>query len=577
MPSHSLQRSQYVNGLAELTPEVRKPLFQAMRAIVDDRYARTGLRLPDTPWIPYNFHAGNYVDKSGWSPQDDTTGEMLEAGCLPMPNWVFSPHFSLEDLKAWTLRQIRLFESKGQQLDMIRIKNPGQGLAWTSETVWKHIEVMRAAFREATKGQREPIIYIHNHDFNGTGAHTGRELFGRAHKVGFSNLVIDGAWRKNGTHNDNTALLAGLCFTPEQKEALEEYNHVQQAIEDVGCRFDSRDSQMTPWDSDWAGGTEGSDIRIAKEYGIDPRKINWAKEVASTVFPLERAVTPFSEYKLRLGIAIMIEDKIQPKTPDAVVKFIKAGGKLKIGGDVLVGLKRWHTLVAKPSIVDTLLQNMHSELETAMGASSKLLTLADCGEAPTAEQIYTVLGYQGNGQKFIKQQGTGQGDLTPLLLAPHVLHRKPRTLPPKTRMELLVKFNQDVEVMFKGFGKDATGNITVGFEYGGQELTAIIPDPDAVGKAAVASGPRKADPKNKHEYGAAIPGEVLSYAVKVGDKLKAGAPMVVLESMKMEIKLSVPDNLDGHVVKNLSCKTRTATDQGDILKPGDLLLETAAA
>ena len=45
---------------------------------------------------------------------------------------------------------------------------------------------------------------------------------------------------------------------------------------------------MTPWDSDWAGGTEGSDLRIAKEYGLDPRQIETAKVVASEVFPLER-------------------------------------------------------------------------------------------------------------------------------------------------------------------------------------------------------------------------------------------------------------------------------------------------
>ena len=69
-------------------------------------------------------------------------------------------------------------------------------------------------------------------------------------------------------------------------------------------------SQLTPWDSVWAGGTEGSDLRIAKEYSMNPRKINHAREVATEVFPLERAVTPFSEHKLRLGIAIFVEPGI---------------------------------------------------------------------------------------------------------------------------------------------------------------------------------------------------------------------------------------------------------------------------
>jgi biotin carboxyl carrier protein len=70
---------------------------------------------------------------------------------------------------------------------------------------------------------------------------------------------------------------------------------------------------------------------------------------------------------------------------------------------------------------------------------------------------------------------------------------------------------------------------------------------------------------------------VLVYSVKSGDVLKAGGPLVVLESMKMEMKISVPDDLDGKVVKNLPCKIRTKEAQGDLLMPGDLLLEVEDA
>merc|ERR1719373_939589 len=179
-------------------------------------------------------------------------------------------------------------------------------------------------------------------------------------------------------------MTSALKLTGEQQEALIEYGHVQQQIEQVITRFDSRISQLTPWDSDWAGGTEGSDIRIAKEYGLDPRKINNAKEVANEVFPLERAVTPFSEYKLRLGIAIMIETGIEPKTADAVRKWVNGGGKLKVGGDVLVGLKRWETLVPKTPEVDKLLANMPDELEAALGQGAKLITPEDLPKDFTA-------------------------------------------------------------------------------------------------------------------------------------------------------------------------------------------------
>merc|ERR1719181_1988908 len=208
-----------------------------------------------------------------------------------------------------------------------------------------------------------PIIYIHNHDFNGLGGHIGAQVFKMAQAEGHPYMVIDAGYRKNGTHNDNTVLL----------DALEEYNHIQQQIENILCRFNSRNSQMTPWDSDWAGGTEGSDIRIAKQYAIDVRKINLAKEVASEVFPLERAVTPFSEYKLRLGIGIMIETGIEPKTADAVRAWVNSGGKLKVGGDVLVGLKRWETLCPKTPEVDKLLENMADQLNEALGSKAALV------------------------------------------------------------------------------------------------------------------------------------------------------------------------------------------------------------
>ena len=171
---------------------------------------------------------------------------------------------------------------------------------------------------------------------------------------------------------------------------------------------------MTPWNSDWAGGTEGSDLRIAKEYDLDPRLLNHAKEVASAVFPLERAVTPFSEYKLRLGIAIMIEEQLQPKTVEAVREWVAGGGKLKVGADVLVGLKRWETLVPKPEAVDQLLANMSGELDSAMGQKTKLIYPQDLPSFVSNEQKFAMLGFQKKGLEFVKLSGEGK-DISSLI------------------------------------------------------------------------------------------------------------------------------------------------------------------
>ncbi|CAE8627913.1 unnamed protein product [Polarella glacialis] len=613
MPAHSLQRSQYVNGLAELTPEIRRPLFQATADLVAGHYRPGGDAAASwVPWHPYNFHAGNFYDAAtGYSPQDATTAELLDARCLPlpqlrfrtlrpvrvvartgilsqrfprlpMPNWVFSAKFPLEALEKWTGRQIDLFAKHEVTLHQIRIKNPGQGKDWTAEAVWSHVQTVAKVFK--SRGLPPPIVYLHNHDFNGQGGHVAAELLKTAQKAGFDTLVIDAAYRKNGTHNDNTVLCSALKLEAQQREALAEYNHQQQSIEQILGRFDSRNSQMTPFDSDWAGGTEGSDIRIAKEYALDVRLINHAKEVASEVFPLERAVTPFSEYKLRLGIAIMIEPALQPKTVDAVKKWVNGGGKLKVGGDVLVGLMRWETLVAKPAEVDKLLANMPEELQSALNANSKLLGVGDLPDHFSTAQRHTALGYQQKGFDFALAQAKGT-DLSPLLLAPHVLHGRPKALAPGTRFELLVDpddTSRRAQVQFLGFGlapgalsgpQSGARDLVLSYLHEGQVQQVQMPDPDAALGATAKSGPRKATPGNKLEFPTVVPGELLSYSVKVGDVLKKGKVLVVLESMKMEMKISVPDDLDGFVVKALPCKGRTKEDQGDILAPGDLMLE----
>jgi len=578
MPGHSLQRSQYVNGLAELTPEIRTELFKSTAELVNAHYRPMGAGSERVPWQPYNFHAGNFYDASkDYSPQDISTGELLAAGCVPMPNWVFSSKFPLEALEAWTGRQIDLFAKHGIPLQQVRMKNPGQGKDWTPEALCTHIRTIKKVFE--SRSMPPPIVYIHNHDFNGQGGHIAAEVFTTMQKEGMPYVVIDGCYRKNGTHNDNTVMAAALKLSPEQQECLLEYNHNQQVLEQVLSRFDSRISQMTPWDSDWAGGTEGSDIRIAKEYGINPRLINNAKEVANEVFPLERAVTPFSEYKLRLGIGIMIEDAIQPKTAEAVKAWVDKGGKLKVGGDVLVGLKRWETLVPKTEWVDKLLKNMSDELEAAMGQSAKLITPSDLPASFTAAQKHNALGYQGKGLEFNTKVCDSALDMSPLLTAPTVLHGKPRSLPAGTRFELLATpgdYKSRSQVEFRGFGKSPKGEITMTYLHEGTELVCTLPDPDAQVSAA-ASGPKRADPSNKLEFGCPVPGELLSYSVAEGDVLKAGAPLCVLESMKMEMKISVPDELDGLAVKSLPIKGRTKEKQGEILSPGDLLIELKEA
>ena len=190
------------------------------------------------------------------------------------------------------------------------------------------------------------------------------------------------------------------------------------------CRLDSRTSQATPSDSGRAGGMEGSDIQTAKEFNLDVRKINIAKEVAKEVCPPERAVTPFSEYELRLGIAIVIRDGIEPRTAEQVRAWANRVANLKVGGDVLGGLKCRETPAPKTPEVHKLQGNMSGELPAAFGQGSRPIGVQDLLVG------FNVLGYQ--------QEATCRRTWTPLRPRPSartsrcrswhlVLHYKPRT------------------------------------------------------------------------------------------------------------------------------------------------------
>ena len=75
-------------------------------------------------------------------------------------------------------------------------------------------------------------------------------------------------------------------------------------------------------------------------------------------------------------------------------------------------------------------------------------------------QVHTALGYQRPGFDFVAKQREGK-ELTPLLRAPHVLHRRPGTLPAGTAFSLAGE--QPADLVFDGFGKAPNGDVTLGF------------------------------------------------------------------------------------------------------------------
>ena len=72
----------------------------------------------------------------------------------------------------------------------------------------------------------------------------------------------------------------------------------------------------------------------------------------------------------------------------------------------------------------------------------------------------------------------------------------------------------------------------------------------------------KADPNNPKQVGAAMPGMVVTVAVKVGDKVTKGQKLFTVEAMKMETTIS--SEAEGRIAEVLA-KPGSRVETGDLL------------
>ena len=116
-------------------------------------------------------------------------------------------------------------------------------------------------------------------------------------------------------------------------------------------------------------------------------------------------------------------------------------------------------------------------------------------------------------------------------------------------------------IKYLGLGDlNADGTRNVQFELNGMRREVAVPDPkaaDSVVKTVMA------DPNDKSQTGASIPGMVCKVAVKPGDTVKQNDVLVVIEAMKMET--SIVARMDGTVDEMF-------VKEGQSVKAGELLL-----
>ena len=116
-------------------------------------------------------------------------------------------------------------------------------------------------------------------------------------------------------------------------------------------------------------------------------------------------------------------------------------------------------------------------------------------------------------------------------------------------------------IKYLGLGDlDEEGNRAVQFELNGMRREVSVPDPAAVSTAKQVT---LADPEDKSQVGASIPGLVSKINVKVGDAVEENQVLAVIEAMKMET--SVVARMAGTVDQIL-------IREGDNVKAGELLI-----
>lgn len=110
---------------------------------------------------------------------------------------------------------------------------------------------------------------------------------------------------------------------------------------------------------------------------------------------------------------------------------------------------------------------------------------------------------------------------------------------------------------------DDKGMRSLTFEVNGNRREILVKDENAT-KVVSEEFAQMADPSNKLEIGASIPGAVVKLLVAEGDKVKENQPLMIVEAMKMETNL---------VSKSEGVIDSILVKEGDMVESGQLLIK----
>eukprot|EP01105_Mastigella_eilhardi_P005168 TRINITY_DN16946_c0_g1_i1.p1 TRINITY_DN16946_c0_g1~~TRINITY_DN16946_c0_g1_i1.p1 ORF type:complete len:1261 (-),score=350.37 TRINITY_DN16946_c0_g1_i1:94-3876(-) len=554
MMTHSLTRAHWVNALEILSPAQIRYVLLATANMV-----RKAFNLPMNckivPYHPYNFHAGNVEE------QDVVTAIMLEVGMTPIPTFSWDPRFTAEHFDSWLQRQYGLWHKAGRTLHHLRVKNAGQTKDWTAERIFSHVQQIRDAHKRAYGPDAEPIVQIHNHNFNGNAAHTVRRALDLCQAAGYNLLLIDTA-PPAMTHNDNLVITKSLRLTPEQRRVLNRFNEACHITWQLSVRFQDFSLINTDPDTIWAGGTGSSDQIAARKLGLENSDVEPAKFLGAQVTGIGAIVTPYSQWSMVTGYNCY---KQGFRTFDEVLKHIEGGGTLNLPRNILLGLYEWRTLLPKPAHVKKLIAN-HMRQDPALfkeaGQARRVFPPFDVeaikkqiiAVAPhrviTELDVSRVIQYGNFAIKTIEAEALAK-DMNWAIYLPHIAFA--RSVPVGAKFTIF-----GLPVVYAGREEvPNTADVVITYGFKGQWIRVTTKD---VVKQKLLEGAGKgpeillADPANPNHVGAPMPGMIEALYAKVGQPIKAGDQLYAINSMKMVTVIKAGPEHAGKVVANIYVK-----------------------
>ncbi len=119
------------------------------------------------------------------------------------------------------------------------------------------------------------------------------------------------------------------------------------------------------------------------------------------------------------------------------------------------------------------------------------------------------------------------------------------------------------ELKMKNYTITVNGNVyEVSVEESGAASAPVAAAPKAAPAAKAAPAPKAAGGKGSIKIAAPMPGKILGIKAKVGDAVKKGQAIIVLEAMKMENEIVATE--DG-TIASIDTSVGASVEAGDIL------------